>query len=171
MRRAWLAFSMILLVGCARIERQVHITSDPPGALVWANDQEIGRTPVTRDFIWYGTYDVVLRKDGYEPMHTTAKMIAPWWQWPPIDFAVEILPGHWVDKREIHYDLKPASTQPADPEVMLDRAEQMRIRLEGSHYTRNPAKAPVTRPATTQSTQPSTTQATQPATTNAGSGI
>ena len=140
------------------VEREIYVTSNPPGALVWANDQEIGRTPLARDFTWYGTYDVVVRKDGCEPLHTKTKVIAPWWQWPPIDLAVEVLPGHWVDRREIRYDLKPASTQPADPELMLNRAEQLRIRLEGSQYTRNPATVPVTKPSTTQASQPATTQ-------------
>src|SRR5689334_927202 len=95
----------LLLIGCSRIERQIEVTSDPPGALVWANDQEIGRTPLARDFTWYGTYDVVVRKDGYQALHTETKVIAPWWQWPPIDLAVEVLPGHWVDKRKFHYSL------------------------------------------------------------------
>src|SRR5262245_47530928 len=121
---------VLLVIGCGRVERVITVNSSPPGALVWANDQEIGRTPLTRDFTWYGTYDVVVRKDGYEPLHTNTKVIAPWWQWPPIDLCVEILPGHWVDKREFTYELTPASTQPADPDTMLDRAEQLRIQLE-----------------------------------------
>jgi hypothetical protein len=166
-RACWILF-VTLIAGCGRIEREISITSNPPGALVWANDQEIGRTPMTRDFLWYGTYDVVLRKDGYEALHTRTKVIAPWWQWPPIDLAVEILPWQWKDQRKFTYTLKPASTQPADPEIMLNRAEQMRIRLVGSRYTRNPATIPVTKPSTTQSTQPATTQPTQPATTQSG---
>jgi hypothetical protein len=91
-------------------------------------------------------------------------VIAPWWQWPPIDLCVEIIPWHWVDRRELTYNLKPASAQPADPEAMLSRAEQLRIRLEGSPHTRNPATVPVTKPSTIRSTQPATTQ---PATTQA----
>jgi hypothetical protein len=129
---------LIFFVGCARIERQVTINTNPAGAVVWANDQEIGRTPFTRDFTWYGTYDVVIRKDGYEPIHTKTKVIAPWWQWPPIDLCVEVLPLHLIDDRKFTYDLKPASTQPADGEMMLDRAEQLRVQLEGSEFTRQP---------------------------------
>ena len=160
-RARWMLAALVAIPGCGRVEREIYVTSNPPGALVWANDQEIGRTPLARDFTWYGTYDVVVRKDGYEPLHTKTKVIAPWWQWPPIDLAVEVLPGHWIDHRRISYDLKPASTQPADPELMLNRAEQLRIRLEGSQYTRNPATVPATKPSTTQATQPATPQATK----------
>ena len=164
MTRASCWILLILVCGCGRVHREVSITSNPSGALVFANDQEIGRTPLKRDFTWYGTYYVVLRKDGFEPLHTQAKVIAPWWQWPPIDLAVEILPGSWKDHREFHYDLTPASTQPADPDMMLSRAEQMRIKLQGSDHTHEPSKPATTRSSTTQSTQPSTTQSTQPAT-------
>src|SRR5262245_49896433 len=122
-RRICAGLLLFVISGCGRIERQITVNSNPPGALVWANDQEVGRTPFTRDFTWYGVYDVVIRKDGYEPLHTQTKVIAPWWQWPPIDFCVEVLPGHWVDKREFTYELTPASRQPADREEMLDRAE------------------------------------------------
>ncbi len=48
--------------GC--VERTITITSDPPYALVWLNDEEIGRTPVTVPFTFYGKYDVRLIHEG-----------------------------------------------------------------------------------------------------------
>src|SRR5258706_9997592 len=62
----WIALlpALALVAGC--VERTMTIKSDPPGALVYLNDREIGRTPVTRDFTWYGDYQVEIRKDGYE---------------------------------------------------------------------------------------------------------
>jgi hypothetical protein len=156
-----LMLALVGASGCGRVERQVSVTSNPPDALVWANDQEIGRTPFTRDFTWYGTYDVVVRKEGFQPLHTQSKVIAPWWQWPPIDLIVEILPGNWKDQRELHYELAAASTQPADPDVMLSHAEQLRIRLQGSAHTKNPAKASAKHPATAATTQPASSQAAE----------
>ncbi len=50
------------LTGC--VERTITVTSDPSGALVYLNDTEIGRTPVTVPFTFYGTYDVRLEHDG-----------------------------------------------------------------------------------------------------------
>src|SRR5262249_46782603 len=38
--------------GCG-VHRSLTIKSDPAGALVYLNGLEVGRTPVTRDFLWY----------------------------------------------------------------------------------------------------------------------
>src|SRR5689334_12153842 len=61
--------------GCVR--RTLSITSDPPGALLWLNGREVGRTPVDVDFIYYGVYDVQLVKDGYEPLLSSGHADAP----------------------------------------------------------------------------------------------
>jgi len=128
------------LAGCVR--RTLTVKSNPPGALVHLNGVEVGRTPMTSDFTWYGTYDVVLRKDGYETLKTRGKVIAPWWQWVPIDLFAELLPLH--DKRTLSYTMKPYSEAAVDPQQMLDRAERMRTQLRSSRYTRKPATAPTT---------------------------
>ena len=70
--------------GCVR--RTLTVTTDPPGALIYLNGVEAGRTPLERDFVYYGTYDVAVRKEGYETLKTQGKVIAPWWQWVPFDF-------------------------------------------------------------------------------------
>ena len=147
-----LALGGSLLSGCGRVQRTVTINSNPPGALVYLNDQEVGRTPLTRDFVWYGTYDLAVRKTGYQTKKAGMKVIAPWWQWPPIDLLVEVLPIEATDKRHYTFTLEPASTQAADPDVMLSRAEQLRVKLESSPYTRNPATMPVTQPTTKPAT-------------------
>jgi hypothetical protein len=132
-----------LLAGCVR--RTLTVKSTPPGALVHLNGVEVGRTPMTSDFTWYGTYDVVLRKEGYETLKTRGKVIAPWWQWVPIDLFAELLPLH--DKRTLSYTMQPYSEAAVDPQQMLDRAERMRTQLRSSRYTRKPATAPTTEPA------------------------
>lgn len=144
-----ICFGFILLIslavtGCVR--RTMVIKSDPPGALIYMNGQEIGRTPIKRDFTWYGTYDVQVRKEGYETISTQTKVIAPWWQWVPFDLPAELFP--LVDRHDLHYDLKPASTQPADPGTMLARSQEMESKLQSSSHTRVPA----TRPAATTQT-------------------
>src|SRR4051812_21539996 len=64
-RRNWCCLGCslfaFLLSGC--VHRVVTVQSDPPGALVYMNEEEIGRTPVSKEFLWYGNYDMVLRKD------------------------------------------------------------------------------------------------------------
>jgi hypothetical protein len=134
----------LLLSGCVR--RTLHVTSDPPGALVYLNDQEVGRTPLEKDFTWYGTYDAVVRKDGYDTLKTRSKVIAPWWQWPPFDLVAELLPLRLHNEKNLHYTLTASGVAPSDDE-MLGRAEQMRIQLESSEFTRKPPEAqPSTQP-------------------------
>lgn len=104
------------------------VTSDPPGALVTMNDQEVGRTPFTRDFDWYGRYEVTVREDGYQSLKTHTSVYAPFWQWVPIDLVAELFP--LTDRHELHYSLKPATTQPAESGAVLARAEQLQRKLE-----------------------------------------
>ncbi len=92
------------------------------------NDQEVGRTPFTRDFVWYGRYEVSLRKNGYETLNTHTSVYAPFWQWVPFDLPMEMLPV--TDRHELHYSLRPASTQPADSRAVLARAQQLQNKLE-----------------------------------------
>lgn len=135
-------FLPLTLAGGCGVERTLTITSDPPGAMVTLNDQEIGRTPVTRDFIWYGTYDVELRKDGYQTLKTTGKVWAPWWQVPPIDLMAEIAPFQSHDHHALHYTMVAEPEEEPNPLGMLVRAEHLRDRLQGSEAGR-----PATRPA------------------------
>src|SRR5438477_10191182 len=95
----------ISVAGC--VDRLLTIRSDPPGALVFLNGVEVGRTPVTRDFTWYGTYDVALRKEGYDTVKAHSKVIAPWWQWVPIDFFAEVAPVRLKDQQTLTYTLSP----------------------------------------------------------------
>jgi hypothetical protein len=120
------------------------VTSDPPGAIVWMNDQEIGRTPIQRDFTWYGTYEVQVRAEGYQTLNTKTPVIAPWWQWPPIDFFVEFIPG-LKDERSISYKLEPVPEQPMEASELIARAQEMRGKLEMSEFAPPPTTAPATR--------------------------
>ena len=132
----------VALGGC--VNRQLTVTTDPPGALVHLNGQEFGRTPVTRDFTWYGTYDVALRKEGYQTRKTTGKVIAPWWQWVPFDLVADLLP--LTDRRRLHYAMKPVTEQAVDPQQMLERGEALRGELQSTPNTRKPSTAPAVPP-------------------------
>lgn len=115
----------MMVAGCVR--RTIRITSEPSNARVFLNDFEIGRTPATSDFKWYGDYDIVLRKEGYETLTTNWKVKAPWYQWPPLDFIVEVLyPGNVHDLHERHYVLAPQELP--SPEDVVNRAMETRER-------------------------------------------
>ena len=150
MSRACTIVFLTALTG-ACVERKLTVTSGPPGALVYLNNQEIGRTPLTREFTYYGDVDVQLRREGYKTLKTHEPVIAPWWQWPPIDLFAEVLPLRLKDDRAISFTMEPASTAPADPDALLARAAEMRDRLEFGPHTRRPATTAPARPASTTS--------------------
>lgn len=139
------------LAGC--VERVMQLESDPPGALVHLNGEEAGRTPMRKNFLWYGTYDVELRKEGYRTQTARTRVWAPWWQIPPIDLLAEIIPLPLRDNQVVRYVLEPVSGRQTDPVRVVERAVQMRSMLRSSRNTRKPV--PATQPA---ATQPATTQ-------------
>lgn len=125
--RLTLTFALLLVTlasaGCVR--RTITITTDPPGTLVWLNDREVGRTPLTVDFLYYGTYDVRLEREGYEPQMTSGVAKPPVWDHVPLDFIAELIPTELNSRIEWHYVMQPRDD---DPEVLLRRAEALRRR-------------------------------------------
>ena len=145
MRRIGLGCLVLLSLALAStgcVQRTLTVKSDPPGAIVSLNGVEVGRTPIERDFTWYGVYDVELRKDGYEPLKKRGDVIAPWWQWVPLDFFTEFLPLH--DKHTLNYRMQPVSEASADPKLMLQHAAEMKPMLQSSKNTRIPDPHPAT---------------------------
>jgi len=114
----------LLLAGC--VERKLTITSEPSGALVYLSSVECGRTPVSIPFTWYGDYDVILRKDGYQGLHTHFKLTAPWYEIPPLDLFSELAPWKYRVDKSAHFELIQAS-EPVNADL-LRRAEQLRLR-------------------------------------------
>ncbi len=116
-----LCVSAVIPTGCVR--RTILITSEPPGALVWLNDREIGRTPVDVDFLYYGRYDVRLVHEAYEPLLGSGLATAPWWDTIGLDLVAELLPIELRSETVWHYDLEPKDD---DPDALLRRARKLR---------------------------------------------
>jgi hypothetical protein len=115
---------MCALVGC--VERIAKIETRPPGALVIVNDEEVGVSPVKFAFTWYGDYDVILRKPGYETLKTHYRVDAPWYQWPPLDVVSEtLIPVMIRDEHTLPpFELQP--TQTPTVEEVVQRATELR---------------------------------------------
>jgi hypothetical protein len=138
-------------MGC--VQRVMTVQTNPPGALVYLNDRELGRTPFSKPFLWYGNYDVVIRKEGYETLKTTAEVTAPYWQFVPFDMVTDFLP--LTDEETLKFSLKPQ--EQADPGALLQHGEQMQDQLESSRHTIrknvldvHPTTRPTTNPQTTE---------------------
>ena len=111
----------LLAAGC--VERRLVVESDPPGARVWVNGAEGGRTPARFRFHHYGHYRVVLRKPGFEKIEDIKRVRAPWYEYFPLDLVAEFLwPGKIVDERRFSYRLRPAPRR--EPDLLLKRARE-----------------------------------------------
>ena len=108
------------------VRRTITITTDPPGALVWLNDREIGRSPVDIDFEHYGTYDVRLARSGYEPLMTSGRAQAPLWDTVGLDLLAALAPLQIHNHLTWHYVLVPRND---DPEPLIGRARRLRSRI------------------------------------------
>jgi hypothetical protein len=116
----------MLLSGC--VERQLTINTEPQGALVTLNDEEIGVSPVTVSFEWYGDYDVIIRKEGFETLKTHRKLKGPWYDAFPFDFFAQILsPDRIVDSYEWTFELAPQ--QEPTREELIRNAEELKEQL------------------------------------------
>lgn len=123
-----------VLGGC--LERTVTITSEPAGALVILNDEEIGRTPVETGFRYFGVYDVRLQREGFEPIVTEKEAVAPIWEYPGLDLLAIAAPWRVKTHLEWHFDLE-AVPEPGTPEAeqseqeLFDRARSLRAASRG----------------------------------------
>lgn len=130
------AAAAMLLTGC--VERTISITSEPAGALVFLNDEEVGRTPLTVPFTFYGTYDVRLEKEGYQALWTKQKANGPWWEAPGPDLFAEAIPGA---RSELKWNYQLVKLPEDDRESLLQRAQQMRSQVGGTTPASKPPAA------------------------------
>lgn len=113
----------LMNTGC--MHRRMTIQSSPPGALVLLDGEELGYTPVSTDFTYYGTRQVKLIKDGYETLTIDQRVGAPWYQRFPLDFFSDNLAGSkHRDRRYYSYQMQP-KTQVPSPNL-IDRANGLR---------------------------------------------
>lgn len=115
-----------MLAGC--VEQKLTLTSEPPGALVYLNHVEVGRTPLTMPFTWYGDYDVVLRLDGYETLKTHTKVSPPVYELPPFDLFSEMAPWTYHVDRSSHFIL--THYKESTDRELIDRSLELRNRTD-----------------------------------------
>jgi hypothetical protein len=127
MNNRWIGIACVAAAavgGC--VERELTVTSEPEGALVFVSDREVGRTPVTVPFTWYGDYDIILRMEGRKTLKTHAELNPPWYELPPLDLLSHLAPWTYHDRRAVHYELDKLEL-PSDEEL-IKRADEMRTR-------------------------------------------
>ncbi len=126
--RLGLGFALVtcLLTGC--VERRFVITTDPPGAVVIdEKGNPMGQAPVDRQWIYNGTYQFTLFKDGFETQVVREPVPPRWYQYFPFDFIAEnVIPWTIRDIRRFHYQMQPLAVIP--PEHVLQQGQALRQR-------------------------------------------
>ena len=123
-------------VGCVR--RRLNVRTNPPGALVYVDNQQIGTTPCSVDFTYYGTREIRLVRPGYETLTVNQPIPTPWYEYIPLDFVSEnLVPTKIRDNRTVTYDLAPQVIVP--PQQLVDRGNQ--LRQDALQYPVSPAGA------------------------------
>jgi len=119
--------ALITFAGC--VERELTINTKPQGALVALNDEEIGESPVTVNFNWYGDYCVRISKEGYETLNTHRDLKGPWYDHFPFDFFAQIVnPNRIVDSYEWSFELSPR--QQISRDELIQNARELKKQLQ-----------------------------------------
>lgn len=119
---------IVILAASGCVERQLTINTKPEGALVVLNDEEIGTSPVTVSFNWYGDYCVRISKQGYETLNTHRKLEAHWYNVFPFDFFTMFSSKRTVDSYQWAFELKPKQYQTR--EQLIENAQELEKQLQ-----------------------------------------
>lgn len=110
------------------------VRTNPPGATVSVDNQVIGTTPAASSFVYYGTREIRVEKDGYRTETIRRQIKPPWYEYPGLDFLSETLwPGELRDERIIDVEMVPKSTVPT--ENVLQRADALRTQSQAGIVT------------------------------------
>jgi hypothetical protein len=134
--------AVLALVQSGCVKRRLTVRSDPPGALVYVDDVQIGTTPASVSYTYYGTRKIRLVRDGYETLTVDHTFYPPWYEAPGLDFVSEnLIPWEIRDERALHFKMLPQRLTPMDQ--LLERGENLR---RGSQVQLVP-QGPTTQPS------------------------
>lgn len=126
--RIALAVLLISLVTTGCVRRRLTVRSNPPGAIVHVDNQRIGTTPCSIDYVYYGTREIRLSLPGYETLTVNQPLPAPWYETPGIDFISEnLVPARIEDSRTVNFNLQ--RTRLEAPETVIARGEELRRQM------------------------------------------
>lgn len=144
---ALVAWGLIASPGCVR--RRLTVRSNPPGALLYVDNQQIGSTPCSVDFTYYGTREIRLVKAGYETLTVNQPIPAPWWQTPGVDFVADnLIPTKIRDNRTVLLTMSPERVEPSG--ALIARGQLLREQAQappaGAAFTPPPPVDPFLAP-------------------------
>jgi len=121
----WFVLLVVLITAPGCVRRRMTVRTNPPGAVVSVDNQLIGTSPAASSFVYYGTREIRVEKDGYRTETVKTRINPPWYQYPGLDFISETLwPWEIRDERIIDVELVPQVLETTDQ--VLGRADQLR---------------------------------------------
>jgi hypothetical protein len=114
---AMVSVTLCFCTGC--VERKITITTEPSGALVLLNDEEVGTSPVTVGFEWYGDYNVQISKSGYQTLKTHQNLKRPVADRFPVDLFADMFSSKIY---QYNWNFKLEPLQPIDKEKLIKSA-------------------------------------------------
>jgi hypothetical protein len=134
----WLVLGVVLSTsqaGCVR--RRMTVRTNVPGARVSVDNRDMGVTPVSFPFTYYGGRNFVVSKAGYETVRAQREFHIPWYEFPGIDFLAEnVWPGEIRDERVVDFQLIPAA--PTDSRRLIGRGDDLRQQASAGQVTALP---------------------------------
>ena len=126
---------MLLVAACSGcVRRRMTVRTNPPGATVSVDNQVIGTSPAASSFVYYGTREFRIEKDGYRTETIKRRFNPPWYEFPGLDFISETLwPGEIRDERIIDVELVPKTLEPSGD--VVGRADSLRTQSRAGIVT------------------------------------
>lgn len=122
--------AVLVCSGC--VERELIITSDPPGATVTINQTTTGTTPFTYRFKHWGVYDMMLEMDDYYPLRVAEPIKAPLYEHTGPDLAAAMAPVRIKFRKELHYILEKREHEDKKEEV-FSRYDERRQQVDAQN--------------------------------------
>ena len=127
-------FALMAVASSGCVRRRMTVRTNPPGATVSVDNQVIGTTPAASSFVYYGTREFRIEKDGYRTETIRRRLNPPWYEFPGLDFVSETLwPGEIRDERIIDVELVPKTLEPT--ENVVQRADSLRAQSHAGVVT------------------------------------
>lgn len=120
-----ICMAVLTLACCGCVQRRLIVRSQPEGAFVQIDGQQIGYTPVSVPFTYYGTRDIQLEKDGFKTVKVQQRVRPPWYARFPVSFFSEnFSPREIHDERLLDFQMEPKTE--VQENLLLDRANGLR---------------------------------------------
>lgn len=127
-----LCLLVCLNFGC--VQRRLIVRSQPEGALVTIDNHAVGRTPVKVPFVYYGTRQVQLEKEGYKTVKVKERIRTPWYEKFPLSFFSNNFAFREIrDERLLDFELEQNSQ--VEENLLLDRANDLRLNTQRETLT------------------------------------